>query len=75
MSNKNVTLSGNADKQTFAVKNPTTGKIIAFINFGNEVSADVANGLSEEAFADIISKCTISKFTKATKGDAFEGLI
>ncbi len=73
--NTTVTVTNSADKQTFAVKNPKSGKIIAFINFGNEVDAPTANGLSEADMADIIAKCDVVKFTKSTKGSALEGLL
>ncbi len=78
MSDKNsvsVTTSANDKKQTFAIKNPTNGKIIAFINFGQAIDEATANSLTGAGLKDIIGNCDVEKFTKSTGSDALQGLI
>ena len=70
----NATLTTN-DKQTFAVKNPNTGKIIFFLNASQFVDADVINGLSVGDVESILEKCTVEKFVKSDKSDALDGLL
>lgn len=75
MPQETIKITSSSDKQTFVVKNPSNGKIIAFINFGNDVSADVANGLTSAQMEELVGKCQIEKFTKSEKGEALEGLL
>ena len=64
-----------SDKKSFAVKNPSNGKIIGFINGSQFIDDGIWDSLSGDDLKKIISQCEIDVFVKSTdSADAFAGI-
>lgn len=77
MPNKNtvqLTTTENNDKRSFAVTNPTSGKILFFINASTSINAEVLKDLSINDLKSIMGQCVITEFVKAKADDAMAGI-
>ena len=68
-------VTSNNDRKSFAIKNPTNGKIIGFINASQFTDANLWDSLSGADLKTIINQCAVEEFVKSDNStDAFAGL-
>ncbi len=71
----NTTLeTKSGSNNSFAVKNPSNGKIVAFVNFSKNVNESVASSITAEQLVQLLDQCTLERFIKAEAGEALDGL-